>query len=253
MKIFLSFLLLIVLIICKAQITKTYTVDGQIRTALIYEPTEKTAQTPVVFVFHGHSGNAQFVSRKIDVQNYYRNALVIFMQGLPGRAVPGLDPNGTMNGWQVFTNDLGGRDVAFFDTVLSDIHKGYKVDDKHIYLIGHSNGARFVNVLWKLRGDKIAAICSASAQGGDMIAGAPPLSVWMYIGQKDQIVSPENQLKSVPIVKTNLGTTGDAKIDGDKSFFKGKNNTELVLQQSDAGHGFPKESLGDIVAFFKRH
>lgn len=86
-----------------------------------------------------------------------------------------------------------------------------------------------------------------------MIAGAPPLSVWMYIGQKDQIVSPENQLKSVPIVKTNLGTTGDAKIDGDKSFFKGKNNTELVLQQSDAGHGFPKESLGDIVAFFKRH
>ena len=65
----------------------------------------------MVFVFHGHGGNANFVSRRIDVQNYYKEALVIFMEGLPGRKVPGLDPNGKMNGWQIFTDDLEGRDI----------------------------------------------------------------------------------------------------------------------------------------------
>ena len=80
------------------------------------------------------------------------------MEGLPGRKVPGLDPEGTMNGWQIFTDDLEKRDVKFFDEVFTEIHKDYKLDDSRIYLLGHSNGARFVNVLWKERGDKITAI-----------------------------------------------------------------------------------------------
>ncbi|SHK61223.1 alpha/beta hydrolase family esterase [Epilithonimonas mollis] len=234
------------------QITKNYTVDGVSRKAIIYEPALKSDKVPVVFVFHGHGGNASLVSRRIDVQNYYKEALVIFMQGLPGRTVPGLDPNGRMNGWQIFTDDLDGRDIKFFDEVFSDIHKNYKIDDRKIYLIGHSNGARFVNVLWKTRGDKITAICSASAQGGDMITGAVPLSVWMYIGNNDRIVSPQSQQQSIPIVKTNLGITGQGKSDGDKTMFSGKDSTELVLQQSNAGHEFPKSSLPEIVAFFKR-
>ena len=160
-----------------SQTTKNYNINGTSRKAIIYEPTVKSDKVPVVFVFHGHGGNANFVSRRIDIQNYYKDALVIFMQGLPGRKVPGIDPNGTMNGWQIFTDDLGGRDIKFFDDVLADIHKAYKIDDSRIYLIGHSNGARFVNVLWKTKGEKITAICSASAQGGEMISNAVPISV----------------------------------------------------------------------------
>lgn len=158
-----------------------------------------------------------------------------------------------MNGWQIFTDDLEGRDIRFFDKVFSEIHKDYKIDDSRIYLLGHSNGARFVNVLWKERGDKITAICSASAQGGNMISGATPISVWMYMGKNDKIVSFESQEKSVPIVKTNLGISAEGKTDDDKTIFQGKNKTELVLQQSNAGHEFPKESFPEIVEFFKRH
>ena len=236
-----------------AQITKNFTIDGVVRKAIIYEPATKTDKTPVIFVFHGQGGNANFVSRRIDIQNYYKDALVIFMQGLPGRKVPGIDPNGTMNGWQIFTDDLGGRDIKFFDDVLADIHKAYKIDDSRIYLIGHSNGARFVNVLWKKRGEKITAICSASAQGGEMISGAVPISVWMYIGKNDKIVSPQNQELSIPIVKSNLGISMAGKTGGDKTIFKGKNNTELVIQSSDASHEFPKQSLQDIADFFRKH
>ncbi|WP_312418347.1 hypothetical protein [Epilithonimonas sp.] len=236
-----------------AQITKNFTIDGVVRKAIIYEPATKTDKTPVIFVFHGHGGNANFVSRRIDIQNYYKDALVIFMQGLPGRKVPGIDPNGTMNGWQIFTDDLGGRDIKFFDVVFADIHKAYKIDDSKIYLIGHSNGARFVNVLWKTKGEKITAICSASAQGGEMISNAVPISIWMYIGKNDKIVSPQNQELSIPIVKSNLGISMAGKTDGDKTIFKGNNNTELVIQSSDAGHEFPKGSLQDIADFFRRH
>ena len=236
-----------------SQTTKNYNINGTSRKAIIYEPTVKSDKVPVVFVFHGHGGNANFVSRRIDIQNYYKDALVIFMQGLPGRKVPGIDPNGTMNGWQIFTDDLGGRDIKFFDDVLADIHKAYKIDDSRIYLIGHSNGARFVNVLWKTKGEKITAICSASAQGGNLITDAVPISVWMYIGNNDRIVSPQSQEQSIPIVKSNLGITDKGKTDGDKTIFKGKNNTELVIQSSDSSHEFPKQSLQDIAYFFRKH
>lgn len=236
-----------------SQTTKNYNINGTSRKAIIYEPTVKSDKVPVVFVFHGHGGNANFVSRRIDVQNYYKEALVIFMEGLPGRKVPGLDPNGKMNGWQIFTDDLGGRDIKFFDDVLADIHKAYKIDDSRIYLIGHSNGARFVNVLWKTKGEKITAICSASAQGGEMISNAVPISIWMYIGKNDKIVSPQNQELSIPIVKSNLGISMAGKTGGDKTIFKGKNNTELVIQSSDASHEFPKQSLQDIADFFRKH
>lgn len=236
-----------------SQTTKNYNINGTSRKAIIYEPTVKSDKVPVVFVFHGHGGNANFVSRRIDVQNYYKEALVIFMEGLPGRKVPGLDPNGKMNGWQIFTDDLEGRDIRFFDEVFAEIHKSYKIDDSRIYLIGHSNGARFVNVLWKKRGEKITAICSASAQGGEMISGAVPISVWMYIGKNDKIVSPQNQELSIPIVKSNLGISMAGKTGGDKTIFKGKNNTELVIQSSDSSHEFPKQSLQDIAYFFRKH
>ena len=235
-----------------SQITKSYDINGVSRKAIIYEPSIKTEKKPVIFVFHGHGGNAQWASQKIDIQNYDKNALVIFMQGLPGRKVPGIDPNGTMNSWQVFPDDLGGRDINFFDEVLSDLHKNYTIDDSRIYLIGHSNGARFINVLWKTRGNKIAAICSASAQGGQMIVRAAPLSVWMYMGKNDKVVSYENQQKSIPIVKDNLKISGNGKTKDDKTIFIGKNGAELVLQQSDNGHEFPKESLPEIAEFFKR-
>ncbi|WP_312207851.1 hypothetical protein [Epilithonimonas hominis] len=236
-----------------SQTTKNYNINGTSRKAIIYEPTVKSDKVPVVFVFHGHGGNANFVSRRIDVQNYYKEALVIFMEGLPGRKVPGLDPNGKMNGWQIFTDDLEGRDIRFFDEVFAEIHKSYKIDDSRIYLIGHSNGARFVNVLWKMRGEKITAICSASAQGGEMISNAVPISVWMYIGKNDKIVSPQNQELSIPIVKSNLGISMAGKTGGDKTIFKGKNNTELVIQSSDSSHEFPKQSLQDIAYFFRKH
>lgn len=253
MKKTITLILLICNIFIFSQITKSYDIDGVSRKAIIYNSDKKSGKLPVVFVFHGHGGNADFARRRINIQDYYKEAVVVFMEGLPGRKVPGIDPNGTMNGWQIFADDLESRDLKFFDKILTELHMDNMIDDSRIYLVGHSNGARFVNVLWKERGNKITAICSASAQGGKLISGAVPISVWMYMGKDDKIVSFESQNNSVPIVKANLRITADGKTDHEKMIFEGTDQTELVVQQSNAGHEFPRQSLPEIVAFFKRH
>lgn len=253
MKIFIFIFVFIFNFCAHSQIIKEYKIGDTDRKTIMYEPVVKSGKVPVLFVFHGHGGNANYASKRFDFQNYYKDALVIYMEGMPGRKVSGLDPNGKMNGWQIFPNELENRDINFFDEVLNDIHKKYNVDDARIYLVGHSNGARFVNVLWKERGSYIAAICSASAQGGNMISGANPISVWMYMGKNDRIVSYDSQKNSISIVKENLGITHNGKQNGDKTVFSGKNNTELIVQESNSGHEFPKESIPEIIAFFKRH
>ncbi|WP_332032899.1 alpha/beta hydrolase family esterase [Kaistella sp.] len=237
-----------------SQLTKTFTVGGIPRKAILFEPSVKTAKASVIFVFHGHGGNAQFASKKIDFQNYDKEALVVFMEGIPGTSGYVVDKKGLLNGWQMFPNDHGNRDVLFFDEVLKDLSKIYNVDTSRIYAVGHSNGARFVNVLWVERADKIAAICTVAAQGGRMIKGAKPLSVWMSMGKNDPLVPYTMQKRSIPIVADNLKTDPKSvMVKGDKTYYTGPDETELVVEERNAGHEFPHESIPEIVAFFKRH
>lgn len=237
-----------------SQITKTFDINGTTRKALIFEPTIKSEKTPVIFVFHGHGGNAQFASKKIDFQNYDKEALVVFMEGIPGTSGYVVDKKGLLNGWQMFPNDHGNRDVLFFDEVLKNLSENYNVDASRIYAVGHSNGARFVNVLWVERVDKIAAICSVAAQGGRMIKGAKPLSVWMSMGKNDPLVPYRMQKQSISIVSDNLKIDPkSALIKGDKTLYTGTNHTELVVEERDACHEFPRESIPEIIEFFRRN
>jgi len=251
---YLCIFFLILALPIKSQKIQNYSVNGISRKAIIYEPDKLSEKIPVVFVFHGHGGNANFASKRIDFQNYYKDALVIFMEGMPGRKVPGLDPRGKMNGWQIFPDDLEKRDLYFFDTVLKDIQNRYKTDKNKIFAVGHSNGARFVNVLWATRNDILAGIISVSAQGGEMILDAKPISVWMYMGKNDKLVPFDNQEKSVPIVKKNLSVNEkSAVIQGDKKIYPGANTTELIIQESEDGHEFPKNEIPEMVNFMKRN
>lgn len=237
-----------------SQITRTFDINGTPRKALVFQPKVQAGKSPVIFVFHGHGGNAQFASKKIDFQNYDKEALVVFMEGIPGTSGYVIDKKGRLNGWQMFPNENGNRDVLFFDEVLKDLSKNYNVDASRIYAVGHSNGARFVNVLWVEREDKIAAICTVAAQGGRMIMGAKPLSVWMSMGKNDPLVPYTMQKRSIPIAADNLKTDPKtAVVKGDKTFYTGTDETELVVEERNAGHEFPHESIPEIIEFFRRN
>ncbi|MCU0240584.1 MAG: hypothetical protein MUC29_14175 [Pyrinomonadaceae bacterium] len=251
----LSFLFAIILFTtsCLAQNERTFEVEGVKRTAVIYEGAAKTKKSSVVFVFHGHGGNVRNAQRKLNFHDNWKEALVVYMQGIPG--VVGItDANGTKSGWQKNPDELNNRDVKFFDEVLKQLQKDFKIDEKRIYAVGHSNGARFVNVLWAMRSEKFAALCSVSAQGGLIIKDAKPVSIWMSIGENDPIVPANGQKLSIPIVQKNLQVDekkGETK--GETTTYKGVNNTELVVEIRNGGHEFPQNSIPNIVEFFKRN
>lgn len=247
-------LALILLTTCSfAQKERTFDVDGAKRTAIIYEGEAKIKKSAVVFVFHGHGGNARFAERHLNFHDAWKEALVVYMQGIPG--VVGItDKLAEKNGWQKNPNELDDRDVKFFDEVLKQLSKDYKVDDTRIYAVGHSNGARFVNVLWAMRGEKFAAFCSVSAQGGLMIKDALPRSIWMSIGENDPIVPAKNQKLSIPVIQKILKVDASkGVIDGEITTYKGTNKTELVVEIRNAGHEFPNDSIPKMVEFFKRN
>src|SRR5262249_12550187 len=125
-------------------IKQTFNIDGVERTALVYSSAKPAAKTgaPLVLAFHGHGGTAQFVARRWNLHKLWPEAVVVYLQGLPG--VLGIvDPEGKQPGWQKNPGEENDRDVRFVDAVIEQMQKAYSIDPNRIYAIGHSNGARF--------------------------------------------------------------------------------------------------------------
>jgi polyhydroxybutyrate depolymerase len=232
-----------------------FNVDGVERHALIFPATLSVGSmgTPIVFAFHGHGGSAKDFAERLKLEQLYPEAMVVYMQGLTG--VPGrTDPTGEKTGWQKDPDIFENRDVRFFEVALEQLSQTYTLDSKRVYLIGHSNGSRFVNVLWAMRGEKITALVSSSAQGGELILQAPLRPIFMLMGEQDPIVPYRNQSKSIPLVQHLLQTdASQAVTDGYYRTEPGINGTELVTYIHPGGHEFATETLPAIVAFFKRH
>ncbi|MBS1797804.1 MAG: esterase [Acidobacteria bacterium] len=231
----------------------TFEIDGAKRRAVVYEGAGKTKKSPLLFVFHGHGGDARVAQRRLDFHDAWKEAVVVYMEGIPG--VVGItDADGSKNGWQKNPGELGDRDLKFFDEVLKSLEKDYKIDDKRIYAVGHSNGGRFVNVLWAARGAEFAAFCAVAGPGGLMIKDAPPRSIWLSMGENDRLVPFENQKRSAEFVQKLLRIDPkDGKTDGDITTYKGVGGTELVVEIRQAGHEFPQDSIPKMVEFFKRN
>jgi polyhydroxybutyrate depolymerase len=235
--------------------TRTFQIDGIERRALIYRNSAAPSSSgaPLVFVFHGHGGNAQAIARKLRVHELWPEAVVLYMQGIPG--IRGItDAEGVRNGWQKNPGEAGDRDIKFTDAALVQIQKEFKIDSRRVYAMGHSNGARFVNVLWNTRGDKFAAFCSASGQGGVLIQTAIPKPIFVIAGEKDPLVPFEGQKMSVELIRKKLETSqAKASTNGYLRLEPGKNGTELAAYLHPGGHEFPVEAMPLVVEFFKRH
>jgi polyhydroxybutyrate depolymerase len=231
---------------------EAFTVDGVERQALVYSNSKpgSTASAPVVFVFYGHGGTAQYAARRFRIHELWPEAVVVYMQGIPG--VRGItDPDGKLNGWQKAPGDVGDGDLKFFDAVLERIQKRYKTDPNRVYVLGHSNGGRFVNVLWNSRGDKLAALCSAAGPGGILIDKSPPKSVFIIAGEKDPLVPFQTQQNSILRARRLLKTDeSKAKVNGLERTEPGVNGSVLVTYVHPGGHEVPLEALPSVAKFF---
>lgn len=254
MKSFFALWLLVLGNIVSAQAVHYFTVNRVERKAIFFEPKKPQPKTPVVFVFHGHGGNAQHASSHINFHAFYPEALDVYMQGMPGVNISLLDKEGKYNGWQMNPNDLGNRDVLFFDEVLQFISQQGTADLERIYAVGHSNGSRFVNVLWLMRPNVFAAFVTVAGPGGFWMKNAPQKSVWISFGNQDKIVpSRVQQFFAKQYLKYFKASEGTHTIDAEVSSYQTSEKKEIIIEERNAGHEFPQSSIPKMVAFLKRN
>jgi polyhydroxybutyrate depolymerase len=229
------------------------TVDGVIRTALVYAPTNaNTTNVPVVFVFHGHGGSAENAANNFALNRYWPEAISVYMQGLdtPGQLT---DPQGKLPGWQAAVGDQGDRDLRFFDAVLARLNKDYKVDAKRIYCTGHSNGGGFTYLLWLTRGDVFAAV-APSAAAARYATQLTPKPAMIIGGKDDPLVNITWQTFTMEIVRRVNGCAPGGEFwDKQCTIYPSPGGTPLVTFIYPGGHEFNSAAPALIVKFFKQH
>jgi polyhydroxybutyrate depolymerase len=144
---------------------REWLVDGVKRAGTIVSPTlgaHDASLLPVLFVFHGHGGSVAQVRRQSSLDGLLPEAITVYLQGLP---TPGLlsDPEGKRAGWQSAAGDQHDRDLKFFDAVWADLQREMPVDPKRLFAYGHSNGGRFVFVVWAERGELFNAFVTSGS------------------------------------------------------------------------------------------
>jgi polyhydroxybutyrate depolymerase len=215
-------------------VRKEWTVDGVKREALIALPT-KTAGAPIIFAFHGHGGTEGYAARRWNLHSLWPEAIVVYGQGLP--TITPNDRTGGGNGWQM--GNFGfrpNRDKLFFDAMLATARKEWKVNEKKIYVTGHSNGAGFTYYLWGEYPTLFAALAPVSGGGERLIQNAKPCPILIIGAKNDTIVSWDIQQRGLDAAK---------KVNGSKA------PVEVVLHEG--GHAYPDMAPAKIIAFFKKH
>lgn len=155
-----------------------------------YDPSHPA---PAVFVFHGGGSYPAAIRYEsgMDAVSDREGFIVVYPagtneeRGLTDRLLLWNDGRPNQDGKQSTVDDLG-----FFDSVLADVQKHFKIDPKRVYACGFSNGAQFTYCLAKQRSDRIAAIAAVAGQrptDGFYPPPPRPISVMQFSGKEDTV------------------------------------------------------------------
>ena len=212
--------------------TVEWKIDGTTRRALVHFPA-KTNGAAIIFGFHGHGGNMQFVARRWRLHELWPEAVVVYPQGLPTKTPR--DLQGTRAGWLMLPTP-DNRDLKFFDAMLDTARTEWQVDTNRVYITGHSNGGGFTYLLWGTRGQLLAAVAPVAAGGGRLLQDAKPCPVLHIGARNDPIVDFKTQERAVEAARKINGT-----------------NAPVELVVHNGGHAYPGDASAKIIAFFKKH
>jgi len=232
-------------------VRRTWTVDGVEREGLMHLPANATTQpVPLVFAFHGHGGSMRQAARSFALHTLWPEAAVVYLQGLntPGRLS---DPEGRKAGWQHDRGEQGDRDLKFFDAVLADLRTAYRIDDRRVYAMGHSNGGIFTYLLWATRGDVLAAVAPSGAAAPRLLRLLKPKPVLHVAGESDPLVKYDWQRRTIEaVLKLNQAGPGVAWSHGGKRHAS-KIGAPVIDWTHPGGHEFPAAARGAIVNFLQ--
>ncbi len=233
---------------------ETIQIDGVAREFVAIRRGSKEKPAPVVFAFHGHGGNMRNAARSFRYHELWEDATVVYMQGLntPGRT----DPEGKKPGWQKVIDDQNGRDLRFFDSLLTKLRAEGRVDEQRIFCSGHSNGGAFTYLLWATHPGLFAAI-GPSASGFAGTKGIDrnawkPTPILHVVGTEDPIVNPEGQERSIAFMRTLNGCEEPKDRPLGLIESTSTKGAPVVVYRYQGGHSFPKDAPEKIITFFKR-
>jgi polyhydroxybutyrate depolymerase len=159
-------------------------IDGVQREALIHLPFRTVHPAPIIFVFPEHGQSMELAAGKYKFEKFWPKAIVVYMQGL---APDGKEDSERKNsGWQQGVEELGDRDLKFFDAALKTFKNLELVDTARIYATGHGEGGRFVYCLMAARPQIFAAIAPSSCTLPKNLMGARQLPVLHLTGKSDE-------------------------------------------------------------------
>ncbi|MFN0112699.1 MAG: alpha/beta hydrolase family esterase [Blastocatellia bacterium] len=235
-------------------VTQKFSVEGVERTAIIVPNSALTPKegSPLIFIFHGHGGNAHNSFQRFEVHKHWLEAVVVYMQGLP--TATGRDPKGERPGWQNAPGLHGDRDLKFFDAVLDWAKKTYKIDSNRVYAGGHSNGGGMTYALWAARSNIIAAFAPSASVFGSKSLTAKPKPALLIIGKDDDIVPTENQERSAEsVLRLNQCETTGKEVAPNVKLHKSKAGADTAVYIHNGGHRMPNNTGEMMVRFFKEH
>lgn len=224
------------------------TVDGVERSAVVYPSSSKSGPAPLVFVWHGFTGNARQAAFSYHLHTAWPEATVIYPQGLEVELLNRKGP-----GWQTTPKALGERDLKFFDAMLEKARSEYRADPARIYTCGMSNGAIFSYVL--LRGNAFAAAAPVAGYAPAGFRGAPAVPILIVHGKQDPLVPFRLAERSRDLARANNGA-GEQTSEwrpGYVQYAPTTNGNDVVWAAHDGGHTWPSGTSEAIVAFFKAH
>lgn len=233
--------------------TVTFNVDGQTRSAIVFQPSSPGGKkSAVYFVFHGLGGNAKAAVRQFHIQDLDPSATVIYAEGIPA---PQTDPRanrvgsrsfraGNLNTWQIMPKQYGNRDVHFVQALLkwADEHGA---DPQRRYYVGHSNGSGFAWVVLKELGNQFSRFVGMN--GGTLLplSGAPTKPVFLTAGTEDRLISAASVEKFADGLAAHNGC---GRVTGSKvKTYPGTN--PVYLYEYGGGHMPPEDAYKMAVKF----
>ena len=154
-------------------------VNGTTRTFITAVPDSYIPSQPhaLVVAFHGRTNSNEQARRYFGLEDDIPNAIFVY-------------PSGIKQGGSYSWFDAGDsaetlRDYAFFDEILREMFATYCLDEKRVFVVGHSLGASFANSLACARATVRAV---ASLAGGISGATCTPAAALILHNPADRLV-----------------------------------------------------------------
>ncbi len=173
-------------------------VGQSIRSYTLYMPrTESGRKVPLVLAFHGGGGNGDRFAEQTRFPELAQSE---------GFAVAFMEGSGRLKTWNAVyccgeAVKIDANEDVFVLAAIQQISTAYPIDDKRIYLVGHSNGGMNVQRLAERLAGRIAAAASVAGPRFEPVSEGQPVPFLMIQAKDDQAVPFEGGFSNQLIVR----------------------------------------------------